>query len=85
MRGGLSLPIPAFFRVLFIVTRMTEAYQVVIFPHKLRIFVRVLDVVYLRCLYRLAVSLAVLAFVPVPAQNGQTLVFPPRGCIVKWH
>ena len=67
MRGGLSLPVAAFFRVLFVVTRMTKAYQVAIFPHKFRIFVRVLYVVYLCRLNYPAVSLAVLAFVSIPA------------------
>lgn len=64
---------------------MTEAYQVAIFPHKLRIFVRVFDVVYFCRLNCPAVSLAVLAFVSVSAQDGRTLALPPRGCIVKQH
>ena len=64
---------------------MAEAYQVTIFPHKFRIFVRVFDVVDLCRLNYSAVSLAVLAFVSVPAQDCSTLVLPPRGCIVKWH
>ena len=85
MRGGLSLPVASFFRVLFVVTRMTEAYQVVIFPHKLRIFVRMLYVVYLCRLNYSAISLAVLAFVSVPAQDGRTLALPPRRSIVKRH
>ena len=71
--------------MLFVVTRMTEAYQVVIFPHKFRIFVRMLYVVYLCRLNYSAVSLTVLAFVSVTAQDGRTLVLPPVGCIVKWH
>ena len=78
------LPIPAFFRVLFVVTRMAEAYQVIIFPHKLRVLVRMLDVVYLCCLYRPAISLAVLTFVTIPAQDCSTLVLPPRRCVIKW-
>ena len=44
-----------------------------------------LDVVYLCCLYCLAVSLAVLAFISIPAQDCSTLVLPLLGCIVKWH
>lgn len=44
-----------------------------------------LDVMYFRRLYCLAVSLAVLAFVSVPAQDGRALALPPRGCIVKRH
>lgn len=73
----------ALFRVLRIVTRVTQADQIAVIVDQLRIFIRVLDVVYLGGLPQSSVPLADLALVSIAAQDIRPLALPLFAVIIK--
>ena len=81
--GGSISMASALFRVLRIVTRMTQADQIAVIVDQLRIFIRVLDVVYLGGLPQSSVPLADLALVSIAAQDIRPLAFPLLAVVVK--
>ena len=73
----------ALFRVLRIVTRVTQADQIAVIVDQLRIFIRVLDVVHLGGLPQSSVPLADLALVSIAAQDIRPLALPLLAVVVK--
>lgn len=92
MRGGLcnlSYPIPprilCFFWMHFVVARLTQADEIVCVIRKLRMLIRVLDVVYGRRLTAPPIPQAIPAQISIPPQHRCSQPPPSRRVVIKAH
>lgn len=92
MRGGLcnlSYPIPprilCFFWMHFVVARLTQADEIVCVIRKLRMLIRVLDVVHGRRLTAPPIPQAIPAQIAIPPQHRCSQPPPSRRVVIKAH
>lgn len=86
---GLSYPVPPrvfrFFRMHFVVARLTQADKIVCVICKLRMLIRVLDVVHGRRLTAPPIPQAIPAQIAIPPQHSRSQPPPSRRVVIKAH
>ena len=89
MRAGISYPVPPrvlrFFRVHFIVACLTQTNEIGCVVRKLRMLIRMLDVVHGRRLTTPPIPQAMLAQIAIPPQHRCSQPPPSRRVVIKAH